>query len=379
MLEPISPSHSLRQVYPLFLPESRVYQASVQLARQAKPTSGEVTPTGGLLPLSVSQINNLFLRFKLQTLTFQDLQAFPMSQLSPREKEFVRFLQLNPGIFKALAKLDHQPDTLSMQDIKIAAQLAGDALMLSAEDLAYLRQSTAVPAVKTSTPQTAPALPVFKPEDLNALLRQLDLQGKPLAALAQLELSRLKLPSAEMQMLRFLQSAPAQKLLYNITLPYGGLLLPDVMRILASLIWNPAILGAAPIVFLKSPGDGDDEEVEEVLPMASVDGVRPKGQRRVKGGVSKRQVPLRAAGILRILRQLNPEDGHVTLAQLRGYEPRDAEEARLLNTLKQAKVFELLASQDEEAQTLSPDDVKLALSEDALVVYDPYLVLVVLP
>lgn len=83
--------------------------------------------------------------------------------------------------------------------------------------------------------------------------------------------------------------------------------------------------------------------------------------------------------MLEILHNISGDVAEATLEQLRQYEPRNENEEKTLHLLRQHNVFEALASLDEHPESLSDEDIKLALAEHALVLYDPFMVLVILP
>src|SRR5690606_24277292 len=87
--------------------------------------------------------------------TFDQLIALPLSKLTPQEKEFVQYMRRNPQIFHRIASLDGKSASMSPEDVKMAAQLAGDALVLSDEDLLYLK-----------------AAPLHRPETLSEEMTQ---------------------------------------------------------------------------------------------------------------------------------------------------------------------------------------------------------------
>lgn len=382
------PPESLPPVEPAHLLDSRLFvaaarsaaaptvqpQGDAEPAATAQSLQGPVSTAGGHFEMSVGQINELFRKFNMVNMKYEDLMALPMSLLTWEEREFVLYLQRNQNIFQWISRLDREPG-LSMQDVHMAAQLAGDALVLNDQDLKYLQSvREPEPDIKSASPQPTPIH--YQPEQISQVLQKIDPRGVTPEQLMALSPNPPNLTAQERAVLDFLKSRPVQAMLPNVVKPFNGILTLDALRVLISLIWNPAIYGAVPVVFMHQPLFEDEEEPEPIDSLASVEreGKHP-GVRQ-----PRLHVQISARLIAAICKKLSP-DGHVTLEQLRRYTPVTIDEARVVNTLKQAKIFQALAAQDDEPDTLSMDDIKLAMTEEghALLLFDPYIVLVIMP
>jgi hypothetical protein len=385
------------------LDRSRLFRAL--MAERNRPVSSDPTdttlkPATGRFELGTSQIIRMIKRYSLNAITFDKLNAIPLSQLSTEEKDFVLFLRRNESIFRKISRLDNEPDTLSVQDIKLAAQLAGDALTLSTEDLKYLKETSM--RMQSGSPASLSELSgadgdksVVRSADdhptareLEALLQKLakaqtggvagNSAALSYAALMALQPEQARLTPQERKGLDFLKSPAVSGMLAHLAEDGNGLITPDVIRILATLLWNPLVYGTTPIVFYKTSVGRSPAHVEAVEPAHAVDAVTDED---LNPHTPKAQAPhlrLTAHDITAICHRISP-DGTVTLAQLRAYAPVTPEEAKALNLLRQNRIFDRLANLDHHSETLSDEDIRLAVSKEALILSDPAIVLVILP
>lgn len=383
--------------------KSKLFKAATNVLKQAEAQKAEVAqpkpatpaaPSGTALStwpgrdqnhfaITTQQILNLIQRFRLRSMTYEQLLALPMSQLRPEERDFVAYMRRNPRIFNQISNLDKEPG-LSAKDVKLAAQLAGDALTLSDEDMRYLRQSPLpAPANTRALPQDsnlAPAGRLQTQDLLNALSRltvKQDAASIPYETLMRMSALDSGLRGRNLEALRFLQTATVSKVLAKIVQPYDHMITPEALRVLTSLLWNPSIYGAAPIVFFKN-GPSHPDWDEEIHDIDTVDAVDDHKHEQIRPTRRKPSLRLSAHIMLDILYNIN-DDAQATLEQIRQYQPRNFEEEKTLNLLRQHNVFEALACLDEDPRSLSKEDIKIALAEHALVLSDPYMVLVILP
>jgi len=337
--------------------------------------------------ITTQQIISLIMRFRLRSMTYAQLKNLPLSQLNQAERDFVSYLRRNPGMFERIASLDKQPG-ISVEDVKMASTLAGDSLVLSDEDLQYMKNLP----VERPNPLSQVQPDAFlanaqglKTQDLINTLYRLNPQGLTFDQLMALRAEELNLEERERQSLRFLQSPTISKVLDRLVTPYDNMISPEVLRVLTSLIWNPAIYGSTPIVFFQTAPLAHEADVDPVAEINPITG-RGKGVNRInqrartlsKVERPKQVVHLQAQAIMDICHRLSPE-GHVTLNQLRHYVPQTEAEEKALNLLRQAHIFKALAGLDEEPDYLDDTDIQLALAEGALVLSDPFIVLVILP
>jgi hypothetical protein len=363
-------SDEIQNLNPFILPQSSLYQAAVKLA--AKKQLEEAHKSEPSIFFNVSQINSLLNRYGAKEWTYEEILAFPMAPLNPAEREFIIFLQKNPQTFKQLASLDHHPESLSMKDIKIAAQLSGDALTLSTEDFKYLNELPK--PMPSRLPHPAEPEHHVHAEDIMTFLSKLTLEELTFDALHHMH-PPAKMTNQEAEIWHLLQSRSVQKILYNLSQSNNGALTAEMFRTLLSLIWNPVVLGTAPIVFLKSP-EFEDEDVPDV---EAVPEVEPDEHPQESPSRLRVKMKWRASHLKKLLHRISPETDHVTLEQLRRYQPQSEEEKPIVRLLKQNSVFELLASQDHHPEDLSFLDIELALIERTLILSDPYITLVILP
>ena len=371
-------SDDLQPASPLLLPQSPLYLAALkrQEAKRAAAQKNEEKPS---LFFDPSRIHRLLNRFNARLWTLDNLQHFPLSKLDPEERKFVWFLQRNPHLFIRLAGLDRHPETLSPEDIKIAARLTGDALVLSSKDLAYLET---LPATRPDQASHA-ALSPPSADGMIALLQKLS----PQETLRFEDLDRMRprfpfsppLSPEERDLWRLLQSRSVRRILYNLSQTTQGQLTPEVIRILVSLLWNPSVMGAAPIVFFKSPAP----EEHALAPVAAATGLDAESDmdshRRASSMLVRAKATLHADALKQLLHRVSPFTDHATLAQLRQYRPQTPDEAHILNLIGQSGIYHLLSAQDGDASDLGMADIELALLEKTLVLSDPYLTLVMLP
>lgn len=374
--------------------EKATVKPEVGATRPEKPNNAPATPqttqvsresdlnhVEGQLNISTRAILNLIQRFRLRSMTMDQLKALPMSQLSQEEKSFVLFMRRNPQVFERISSVDGEPASLSQKDVKLAAQLAGDSLRLSNDDLRYL-QKTPLPAPSTNSPFSLSAPTRFGQLQTQDLLNALNQLMGPketnisFEALMRLSAVNSGLRGRELEALRFLQTNTVSKVLEKIVASNNGLLTPEALRVLTSLLWNPSIYGSAPIVFFKSgPSHPDGESIHSV---DVVDVVDDHKNEQIRPTRRKPSLRVEAHRMLEILYNIS-DAGEATLEQLRQYKPRNDEEEKTLHLLRQHNVFEALACLDDNPDSLSDEDIKIALAEHALVLSDPFMVLVILP
>jgi len=415
------------------LNRSRLYQAAVQLSRipadNVTQRRQAVSAISSQLEKEAMAINTQDMDLILQQnqvshLTFEQLQAMPLTGLSPKAKAFVVYLQQNPDVFNRLSALDQEPGTLSVADIRIAAQLAGDSLVVNEEDLAYLNDNNtpvsspqpadASPAVPPPGQDTEPPavtpfaqampltvhtaasgqaiiqpgnIPPMTPTEVMGMMERLDAQRVNWNQLTPTELENLELSDPQRRMLRMLNTDAARSMLNRIQGDQRTLTV-DMLRILFSLIWNPTVMTQSPVLFFRQElyhPDTDETEEEKTgyLPLPPIGSVRKIGQengRRVMPGYrGRKRVEWHAGELKALLHAINPGTDHVTLSQLRAYQPKNNAEARIIEQLCHVDVFQELAIQDRDARHISPEDIRIAVAEKTLILTDPYLTLVILP
>lgn len=335
------------------------------------------------LTISTRDLLTLIQRYRLRSMTFQQLMALNLSQLTPEEKSFVLYMRRNPQIFERISGMDRDGSSLSEQDVKMAAQLAGDALTLSTEDLRYLRR-TPLPSPPRTRPDAlnrtgGPQASQLQTQDLINTLNKLTPDGErgiPFETLIAMPAVTSGLRGRDLEGLRFLQTTTVSKVLQKVVAPYNDIVSPEVLRVLTSLLWNPSIYGSAPVVFFQSgPTHADVEGVHQI---DVVDPVDDHKHEQIRPTRQKPSFRLEAHHMHDILHNIS-DDGQATLEQLRQYQPQNLEEEKAINLLRQHNVFEALASLDHVPESLSDDDIRLALAEHAIVLSDPYMVLVILP
>lgn len=334
--------------------------------------------------ISTRQIIALIVRYRFRSMSYEQLKNLPLSQLNTQEKEFVAYLRANPNIFDTIAKLDKEPG-ISTEDIKLASQLAADPLVLTDHDLQNLHQST--PAPSTFQPEPDEFLANARglnTQDLINTLQQINPQGLTFDELMNLKADQLGLREREMQSLRFLQSPTVSNVLQRLATPYDNMISPEVLRVLSSLLWNPSIYGTTPIVFFQTAPLAHETDID---PVVNLGGQNPTGKvgkvykrTRSNGKVDqpKQVVHLEASRVIDICQRIS-SNGQVTMAELRNYIPQNEPEERALNLLRQAHIFRAIAGMKHEPDYLSREDVQLALAEGALVLNEPFIVVIVEP
>ncbi|HEY9745179.1 MAG TPA: hypothetical protein V6C99_03060 [Oculatellaceae cyanobacterium] len=358
----------VRGLNPFILPQSPLYKAAIKAKMLKQKQAAEPS-----LYFNVSRVTQLLNRYNAKKWTFENLKNFPLSILTPEERQFIWYLQRNPHLFKKLAALDRQPETLSTKDIKIAAQLADNTMTLSSKDIEDLQELP--PLRPNQMPHDKP--PALHENEVVDFLKKLFPQGLQFEALRDVK-PNFPLSSREAEIWQLLQLRSVQKILYNLTRPTNGQITPDIIRTLLSLLWNPSVLGTAPIIFLKSPPLDEDEEID--VPVAEeVTETELEEQPPPRGFRLRPKIALHASALKQMLHRISPNTDHATLAQLRTYKPQTEEEARMLDLLRQAGIFKLLSGQDHDPNDLSVEDIELALVEKTLILSDPFITLVILP
>jgi hypothetical protein len=372
---------------PFILEQSKLLKAAAALAKpETQPVQPVLTQPGKLDPkqhfeISTRQIISLIIRFRLRSLTYDQLKSLPLSRLNQEEKDFVSYLRRNPHVFERIAKLDNDPSGISVDDVKIAARLAGDALVLSDEDIEYLKDAPVKANQRLSEEESEPmekrrTTQKLQTQDLINTVDKLNPDGLSYEELLALNAGRTGLRGKALKSLEFLQSPAVSKVLEKVVKPYDGILTPEALRVLTSLLWNPAIYGATPIVFYRTAPLEHTHE-EPIVPLHTVDRV-DDNKHNIRVDRFKPSLRLEAHHILNICHKLS-DDGHVSLKQIQRYQPENRDEEKALNLLRQTQIFQALAGLDDDPDSLSDDDIKLALAEGTIMLSDPYMVLVILP
>jgi hypothetical protein len=367
--------------------------------------------------LSTSQLIKLVNRYHMDKFNFKTLQSMPLADLSPQERNFIMFLRRNRPIFDRIAKLDNDPDTLSVTDLKLAAQLAGDSMVLSSEDLKYLNRNsltkvdegsgrselrgkvdntTSGQAAQRLTENSAPPTA----HDMEALLLRLAQLRANASQTTQTPFSsnsvgttqpRLRyadlmnfslrgLTEMEKSLLAYMQSPAVAHMLQKIADSQEGFITVETIQVLMSLISNPMLLGSIPIVFFKRTQKDpksllESKQEEELGDAENASGLLSTPSPTIQ---NKREYHIQAEDILSICHQIK-EDGQVSLSELRKYQPKNKREAKLMKLLGKSSIFHRLSSLDHHDETLSDEDIRLAVASKALVLSDSSMVLVVLP
>jgi hypothetical protein len=116
-----------------------LFQAAFQIAKQT--SSLPIDPNILSFQYNTRDIISLLCKINPKgVVTFEELRSYPKYNLNPIQSEILEFLTKDIRFFNRFARLAQPTDKLSADDIRIAAQLAGDALMLTDEDLAYLSE-----------------------------------------------------------------------------------------------------------------------------------------------------------------------------------------------------------------------------------------------
>lgn|GEM_PF-311500 len=252
-------------------------------------------------------------------------------------------------------------------------------LVLSDEDLKYLQETP----LHTTGLEDSGAVQDFAEElqDLIDTLRQLNPSGITFDQLMAIQAEEAAfLRDRGVQGLRFLQSPAIAKVLERLVAPYDNMVTPEMLRMLTSLLWNPAIYDSTPTVFFQTTPL--TLKVDDASPV--VGGVIKRVGSRVsrnKGSQvehPKQVVNLQAHHLMDLCHRISP-DGYVSLEQLREYQPCNDEEEKMVNLLRQVHIFQALAGLDDQSDCISDADIQLALAEGALVLSNPVIVLVMTP
>ncbi len=348
---------------------------------------------------ATAQVTGLIRRFSMVQMPYEALLTMPLSQLTPAQKTFVLYLQKNPQAFDRISRIEEAPQVLTPEDIQQINQL--DATRQAQQTATQTTQQTNALNQPAANYYLAAPLPIptttvapttqnqqATPQQLQALINNLSAaSGQPLTfdQLMAIRSPQADLSTEDTATLAFLQSPTVARMLQSIALPNQNVVDLQMMQILASILWNPS-LRSTPILFYKTPVEIAEEEEteeddEEITPVDNIDRIEAVEGDEDYPEAPKVQRPylrLAAHDIAAILHNISP-NGTATLAQIRQYQPHTPEESRVLNLLRQSAVFQLLAGLDDHPQTLSDDDIQLAMHEGSLFLSDPSMTLVVIP
>jgi len=241
-----------------------VRSAIAQKDLTANPAIGSPKPR---FEITTEQMIKLIMRFRLRSMTFEQLKSIPLSQLNQVEKDFVAYLRKNPGMF---AKIANNKPAITMEDIQAVSQVAKNPKVLTDQDLQALQATPLEPLQNQPAPDAFLAnAQNLKTQDLIDTLHQISPQGLTFDQLMNLQAEELALQEKELQSLRFLQSTTISKVLEKLVTPYDNQLSPGVLRVLSSLVWNPAVVGTTPIVFFQTAPlalESDAEPIAQISP-----------------------------------------------------------------------------------------------------------------
>ncbi|MBY0449760.1 MAG: hypothetical protein K2X01_03955 [Cyanobacteria bacterium] len=337
------------------------------------------TDTGGPIAFSATDILDLINRINRTGVTYESLQAYPISYLNNAEREILFFLLRNERFFNTIAGLTGTEGVLTPEDIKVAKTLVGNTLHFTPDELLTLSTHTQVDANKPVN-ELNQAPRTFSPEQVLQVLKKVS--PDQLLTLPQLEgLSALHSLSAEEQaVIRFLQSRPVDRILSQLVQHENGRVTPEVIRILTSLAFNPLVYGQAPLLLYKDANKDEMEDTTKVNPIKGDDNPFFRNARHFDWNQpdAVQRLELSAHELIAVLKDINPT-GPVSLELLRHHHPKNELEARVLQALSQHSIFQALAGLDGEDATLSIKDIKLAMLDHTLVLMDEHLTLVLVP
>lgn len=321
------------------------------------------TPQAPQVRFDTRDLLEFFWRINAQgVITYDQLKNFKAANLM--EREILDFL-LNRNGFYLLSNLDRDDDTLSVEDVKIAATLGEDPLLLENRDMEILQdrqlKQKTLPTENRETAQNPqppspgethpnPDIPIPLVE-LGEFLEALHPQGRvSQEALQQHQPQN----SRESAILNMLTSQGLARIIVQ-TGQDPNLISPDTLAKVATLLYKPRAYANGAITLSPYP----PQEIEEPEAVAEISPT-PQKHHSVGYNVSGLQEEVRrfeAEELIVFLKKLSP-NGAVTPDILARYIPatrREAEISRHLQT-----IFKRLAALDGQDQILSPEDIEIA-------------------
>ncbi len=339
----------------------------------------QTNPGGGPVAFGAVDILNLINRINRTGVTYEALQAYPLSYLNSEEQEILFFLLRNERFFNTIAGLTGTEGVLTPEDIQVAKTLVGNTLHFTPDELLTLSTHTQVDANKPVT-ELSQSPRTFSPEQILQVLKKVS--PDQLLTLPQLEgLSALNnLSAAEQAIIRFLQSRPVDRILSQLVQHENGRVTPEVIRILTSLTFNPLIYGQAPLLLYKDVKKDEMQDPTKVNAIKWDDNPFFRNAKHFnwEDPDAIQHLELSTHELIDVLKEINP-NGPVSLELLRHHHPKDEKEARVLQALSQHTIFQALAGLDGDDETLSIKDIKLAMLDHTLVLMDEHLTLVLVP
>jgi hypothetical protein len=367
---------------PLFKAAFQSAKVSNAISVSASTTQAPAKPDTAFTTLDITRLLG---KINRKGVTYEQLRAYPRSRLTPLQRQIIDYLTRNRNFFHQLARLDKNTDTLSAEDIRLAAQLSGDALSLSDSDVAYLRDHPV-----QSAPQQDKA-GADKAQQLAQSLKRVvalylemhpPVTANPTVSLSQLQgfkptAKQLSNPD-EANALHFIQSPVSEKLLSNLG-HTQNLNNNQAIMALVSVAMSPAILQQGrmlmvPSAFQQEPLDIVPAISQDTKPRLSKD--NPFLDVKVE---TLEQLDISASQLAAIIQRIDPKGGQVSLAALRAYQPANVQEQALLQCIAQHNVFKALAGMDHHDEVLNLDDIKIAVSHHMVVLWDAHLSLHLIP
>jgi hypothetical protein len=341
------------------------------------------------ITLDIREVIKLLTKINPQGVTFEDLQKFPQRLLSNHEITLVNYFLKNQALFNTFSILDRHPESLSPEDLYLVSRLLGNAMVLNAEDLEYLRSLTQTeePLLQSKPEKTdqqptgnIPKIDLQHTLEKDVFIKETKNAGRP-------EPSRISAPnklsgSPQNPFLltkSSLNNAPFRdKENFSVVSEINDWFhRPEVLRVLSSLIWNPHIYEEMPLLFFREkPVKPFSDELSQPIEGIAESEFGPHKKQRAIPPLQR--VQLSASKLMDLCQKINPS-GTVSLKELRSYKPLDEEETKILNCLNQLKIFEILSSLDGESGTISLEDINIAAHEGALILTDPHVALILVP
>jgi hypothetical protein len=393
LFPPISPIHladdpSHPNGFPIQAP---LFKAMFQSAKRANTTPETPKPKSAVKPpetaFTTLDITRLLGKINRKGVTYAELRSYPRGRLTPLQSNIIDYLIQHKRFFDQLARLDKNSATLSPDDIRLAAQLSGDALSLSDSDVAYLREHPVQSASQKDKTSADKAL------QLEQALRQVVAQylqahppangtNNPTVSLSQLQgfqptAGQLASP-AQTHALDFIKSPLAERLLQTLG-HTNNLNNNQAIMSLVSVAMSPALLQQGRTMMLAPLASQDP--LDTVAPISADKKPRlskdnPFSDVKVE---TLEQLDISASQLAAIIHRINPTGDAVSLEALRAYHPANKQEETLLQCIAQHNVFKALAGLDHHDDVLNLEDIKIAVSHHMVVLWDAHLSLHLIP
>ncbi|MEB3288236.1 MAG: hypothetical protein VKJ04_12150 [Vampirovibrionales bacterium] len=360
-------------------------------------------------------LQTLRMIFPTSTLNWEALENMSVAYLPYEQRSIINYLRRNPFIFAQLQRLSTQSgptidewlSKINLQDLE-TRELDDQARVRRAASTDRLLQAFDAQQGERQLRELMQTLrrllPEYAPQVLQTQVRANPANLQPpqyipvnsLALLAQNPglVNTLPLGQTQRQQLQALLTPSILHLIQAQARTQQMMMSPDLIRILASLMFNPALHtpgGRTPLAaFEKSEQEEvqgnarPDEDLEQqIAPVESAEVIETQLAQEMHEPHDPtafvfQRIELSAERIRELCRHLKANGG-ITLEELQNYQPLNEEEEKLLRYLRQFNIFHAIADLNGRDETLDPSDIRRALQDGTLFLDEEHIELVFKP